>query len=311
MAAEQEESGPSGTIDDPAEQLENKEEAQVSSRHLGFHETLNEQQRAALEELRTIVREGEFAEDLERIDDEETDFLLRFLRATMRHKHTTRVFDVKAAAKRLNSTLRWKRSLGLNKPFAEMEKPSLFDLYLKHRPQFMYVDPSGYVVSVDKLGLLASYLKVDFLNSDQLLHCVAYQAEMNMATLRKSRFREYHVILDVKGLTWGVFSRISLIRMLNRIFADHYPEIIRTIHIVHAGFVWEKLWKLISTFIDSDTRSKVQVFRGIPAEQFRAEWDPLQLPKEYGGDANVLVRVPLDAPKKFHHQAAAFVTSKE
>lgn len=278
------------------------------ARKSGYLTSLSVQQAAALVELEARVQASEFRADVyEVLEDEPRRFLLRFLRATMKSKSSKRIFVVQAAYKRLCDTLQWRRDRGFNVPFNEIARPEKYDdPYLLVRPGHFWVDhTSGTLLSIDKFGFLGNYLRASSLEPGEWVSCIGFQAETNMALLRQTELREYDVIVDMRGLGRGIFGRIAIVKLLNSVFSTHYPEMIRTIRVVNAGFWFERLWTLIvnSRMLDADFASKVSVSKRVPKEQFAKEFDEALLPVEYGGRNAVAVPLTRDAPAKFHEES--------
>lgn len=326
---------------DPEDDGKAEEEAKASDLPSGYLATLTAQQAAVLVRLKALLAESEYADDVASHADEDR-WLLRFLRATMAKKSTTRIFQLEAAIARLRETLAWRKQMGLNQPFESVAVPDEYELFQAVRPQHMWVDrKAGTLVMIDQLGLVGSYVKASHLTSQQWEECLAYNAESVAHSLR-TEFREeiqgIHAIIDEHGLGFGILKRIGMIKQINHVASTHFPETVGTlvawnlgvgtrdsivflncppdpwmvnfptlarISIIRTGYVFPRLFATFKSFLDADTVSKIHVHKSIPAAEFARIYDVDQLPMTYGGNSEVHVPAPLDAPSKYHAEAAA------
>jgi len=68
--------------------------------------------------------------------------------------------------------------------------------------------------------------------------------------------------------------------------------------LANAPGIFSSIWAMVKGFLDPVTRSKVQVFSSGKTDKerlgkaLRAMIDPSKLPKEYGGDSEIMVGIP-------------------
>mmetsp|Transcript_2639 Transcript_2639/g.3344 ORF Transcript_2639/g.3344 Transcript_2639/m.3344 type:complete len:131 (-) Transcript_2639:205-597(-) len=110
----------------------------------------------------------------------------------------------------------------------------------------------------------------------------------------------YISIADMKGLGLGMMNptRVGILKMLAGIAAENYPETVDKIIIVNAPWVFSRLYEFAKGFLDADTVSKFTISNKPLTELFPDVFDLDLLPKEYGGNNDIVVPHPLDARRK-------------
>lgn len=102
------------------------------------------------------------------------------------------------------------------------------------------------------------------------------------------------LIFDMEGLAAGNFNKrvLNVTKKLFAIDSNNYPECNGGIWIVNANWVFNTIWKVVSPFLDSFTRSKIQVMgSGSSAKQKLLDaFGPDLLPDFLGGRSNFQVR---------------------
>jgi len=83
-----------------------------------------------------------------------------------------------------------------------------------------------------------------------------------------------------------------------------HPQLVDCIILCNAPALFTAMWNAIRSWLDPVTASKVQIYGASKAEKakwqaaLRAMVDPADLPKEYGGDSDKVVAIPLHAAKR-------------
>lgn len=96
------------------------------------------------------------------------------------------------------------------------------------------------------------------------------------------------VLFDLSGLAIRNLDAGAL-RASFRLLAEHYPERLAGCFMLEAPAIFSGLWKMVSPFIDVDTRKKIRFLSGPSALQELTEaLGEASLPPEYGGTAQAV-----------------------
>ena len=122
--------------------------------------------------------------------------------------------------------------------------------------------------------------------------------ESYMDALAAAKAREWSVVIDAAGWHLGLFDSygFKFLKQTATTDSSHYPELLSTMLIVNAPPVLAVAWRVIRTWVDEDTRQKIDI---LSSETSRARLhkmaDPAQLPAQYGGTAKPLQGWPPEA----------------
>jgi hypothetical protein len=122
--------------------------------------------------------------------------------------------------------------------------------------------------------------------------------ESYMDALAAAKAREWSVVIDAAGWHLGLFDSygFKFLKQTATTDSSHYPELLSTMLIVNAPPVLAVAWRVIRTWVDEDTREKIDI---LSSETSRARLhkmaDPAQLPAQYGGTAKPLPGWPPEA----------------
>jgi len=287
-----------------------KKQASSAARRTGFETTLTEQQAAALAEVKARMAKTELQPDLDQNPDGDR-FTLRFLRATMSHKSSDRVFNVDKAVDRLTRTLRWRRKYKADHWRRVLETggpmPEGYDRYMMDvRPGLELVDPAtGRPVRFERFGLLSQYLNTHHFTEDEWITFFVIDLEKNMNKMRaESAARGVEVstmvsIIDEAGAGLGVLSRMGLFKVMNQAASEYYPEFISNVFILRAPWVFSASFNTIKGFLDPDMASKIVVTNGLGTEALGGVLAQELIPAELGGESKAEMPVPIDARHVF------------
>ncbi|KAK4436709.1 Sec14 cytosolic factor [Sesamum alatum] len=99
---------------------------------------------------------------------------------------------------------------------------------------------------------------------------------------------KFTIIGDIQGYGYcnsdvrGVLAAISILQ-------EYYPERLGKVYVIHVPYIFMTLWKIVSPFIDKNTRKKI-VF--VENKRLRAtlleDIDESQLPEVYGGKLQLI-----------------------
>mmetsp|Transcript_7449 Transcript_7449/g.6371 ORF Transcript_7449/g.6371 Transcript_7449/m.6371 type:complete len:133 (-) Transcript_7449:7-405(-) len=75
----------------------------------------------------------------------------------------------------------------------------------------------------------------------------------------------------------------NMIQRLARVTNDNYPEVLGSMFVVNAPFIFTAIWKIVSPMVDPVTRSKITVLGSSYQPTLHSVVDPSQLPDFLGG----------------------------
>ncbi|KAF4681341.1 cytosolic factor, phosphatidylinositol/phosphatidylcholine transfer protein [Perkinsus olseni] len=92
-------------------------------------------------------------------------------------------------------------------------------------------------------------------------------------------------IIDLKGLGLKQFTPQvkNMMQKLAKVANDNYPEVLGTMFVVNAPFIFTAIWKVVSPMVDPITRSKIVVLGSNYKPTLHNVVDPSQLPDFLGG----------------------------
>lgn len=239
------------------------------SHRTGYAGNLTEQQQAVFDELMASIEKCEYFADLNKLPHPDW-FVLRFLRATMKEKIGQRIFLAAPAEKRFLATMQWRRKMNTEKIRENLRFGTCPPEYVQFAndivPKLVWQDTkTGRPCALQKLGLVAQYLKTDCFTMEQWEMCFTYDLERLLMLLDDhSAARGIEIgttvsIFDLQGLGLGSLTRIKLLRVLDDITSSHYPEISGPIFVMQAPWTFAKIFALVQPILDADTQSKIVV----------------------------------------------------
>jgi hypothetical protein len=111
------------------------------------------------------------------------------------------------------------------------------------------------------------------------------------------------IIYDLKGLGMNFRKILAFTKLMNEVGGPFYPEMVDVVVLVNAPSIFNALWGAMKAFLDPVTTSKVMVFGQSKHDiekthrVLRTLLDPKILPKEYGGDSDLVVAYPAGSPQ--------------
>ncbi|CAK4088470.1 unnamed protein product [Aphanomyces euteiches] len=191
--------------------------------------------------------------------------LARAFRLEKKHRMEKTLAQVK-------KIVEWRQQHGADRILHEpLDKAELFQACW---PSKIYgKDDHGHIISMERLvdinvERLQANFTVDEILRHRLKHLERIQAIHADETQRSGRLVYKHIyIFDLAGLTWkhvtpSVMSYLKPIFDLGQIY---YPESLFRMYLVNAPFVFWGSWKIISSFIDPETKEKIQIFKSAAA----------------------------------------------
>mmetsp|Transcript_10541 Transcript_10541/g.12100 ORF Transcript_10541/g.12100 Transcript_10541/m.12100 type:complete len:289 (-) Transcript_10541:516-1382(-) len=271
----------------------------------GYLNSMNEQQKEAFEKFKSELMSSEYASILEKNADLDA-FLLAYLRGTMKSKKKDRVFDVAEAKKKMIPSLEIRKKYSIDEMRINGKEPERFEEFYKLWPSFTYKDEKAKtIVSIERFGYLGNYINSKALPLEVWEECTLWVLQLNNVMrkeLRESTGAEAPgsiQIIDLKGLGLGLLNRLSFVKLLTGVFQDHGPESVMEIHVINGPWVLPRLYNAVKPFLDPDTQNKIKIHKKVPYEMFRDRLDPAMLPKEWGGDRDIVPIYPGHTPEKY------------
>lgn len=248
--------------------------------------------------MKARIKASDFGEKAEKHPDGD-EFLLRCLRATMKHKNSTREFQVEQAFERTRNVLDFKYKYNV------FQKPDHFEEFRKVYPRFAYKDTSlKKVLLFTRMGEFVTHAHFNHFSELQWQQSIGFEMESveqgmrELANEAQVENRGYYAISDCKGLGLGALSQKKATIFLANVSGENYPEMIEKVYLINVPWIFEKIYGMVKPLLDPHTVSKFHMFSGIPPE-FKTHFNQEQLPKEFGGKSEKSVPYPLDCGKKY------------
>ncbi|KAJ6832322.1 phosphatidylinositol/phosphatidylcholine transfer protein SFH13-like [Iris pallida] len=246
----------------------------------------------AIEDVRDADEERKVYEFRQRLAERELlprkhddyHMLLRFLRA--------RQFDSEKACQMWEAMLRWRREFGTDTILEDFEFEELEEVLHFYPHGYHGVDKEGRPVYIERLGkaepsklmhitTLERYMKYHVQEFERAFH----EKFPACSIAAKRRIDSTTTILDVQGVGFKNLSATArdLLRNMNKIDGDYYPETLHQMFIVNAGNGFKLLWNTVKGLLDPKTTAKIHVLGNKYQTRLLEAIDASQLPDFLGG----------------------------
>jgi CRAL/TRIO domain len=159
-----------------------------------------------------------------------------------------------------------------------------------------------------RIGLFGQYVStvdVNFYTEREWIRWFAYDLMIVLHILRqesKKHGREicaHYSVPDVSNVSLvGVMQRMKFIQNLSQVAAENFPELMAANYFVRAPWVFSKIFSFARPFLDKDTVSKFVMTTDVPLALFEQVVPRSLIPKEYGGDSDAVIGVPMFAKQQ-------------
>ncbi|KAL6633645.1 hypothetical protein ACP70R_026316 [Stipagrostis hirtigluma subsp. patula] len=206
-----------------------------------------------------------------------------------------RKFDVEKAAQMWGDMLLWRKEFGTDTILEDFEYHELEEVLQYYPHGYHGVDKDGRPVYIELLGKVEPTKLVQITTVERYIryHVQEFERAFREKFPACSVSAKRHIdttttILDVHGVGWKNFSKIArdLVRCMQKIDGDYYPETLHQMFIVNAGPGFKLIWSTVKGLLDPKTSSKIHVLGTKYQSRLLEAIDASQLPEFLGGSCS-------------------------
>jgi len=198
--------------------------------------------------------------------------------------------DVEKARERWEKTNEWRVKQHVDNILEEPQER--FDMIKQsYSHAFHGTSKEGDLVYYDKPGTIdwkgIENQKIEL--EDMIRHIVFIQ-EFIWNVLKNNETAKIVSVIDISGMSMSLHGPgMELLKAVLAIMEAHYPERAMHIFIINVPFGFSTMWKVVSRFIDPETRKKIHIEHGNGVISALAKViDDSERPAEYGGSGGSL-----------------------
>jgi len=241
-------------------------------------DTLNAQEKEAL--TQAIARLG--------ADAQEDTHVLQFLKAAG--------FNVDDCVARYKVYLAWRKEKKVDqilqnppasRTLMEMVVPSrIFGFDKGGIP--MYYEKTGRIMANE---LLCNVSEEDFLEFHTWMGETLRELCRSQSRKLGKKISTFNLVLDMDGLSLAHRNALSFLRVSTTFDEMYYPEFVERLFVINVPWIGASLWEMVKLFLAESLKKKVIMLGPNWKEELLQYVDADQLPKEYGGTADVAIRL--------------------
>ena len=191
-------------------------------------------------------------------------------------------FIEKEYKERFNTYLKWYKKSKIKNikltDFPKMDNLKVVTFVKKTR--------EGYALIVLKICRL---IKIDI----PIENIVLYVGKCIFEAINKTdpKVDKYIMMIDLKDYTKENID-IDTIKALAPVLGNYFPDVLKNMFIINAGFFARMIYKGIALFLHPVTKEKIQVLGSNKKDNFKilsTVMDADEIPKEYGGELNFII----------------------
>eukprot|EP00746_Dinoflagellata_sp_MGD_P102294 gnl/MRDRNA2_/MRDRNA2_41810_c0_seq1.p1 gnl/MRDRNA2_/MRDRNA2_41810_c0~~gnl/MRDRNA2_/MRDRNA2_41810_c0_seq1.p1 ORF type:complete len:426 (-),score=71.81 gnl/MRDRNA2_/MRDRNA2_41810_c0_seq1:341-1618(-) len=206
-------------------------------------------------------------------------------------------WNMDQATKRLRATIKHRKAFGADYLLTNPPDAALLEHYSRARVCLSVGhDKEGKLLIYDRLGALFESGCVEAFSPEEwwLLYSMQFERWLQEMSWLSTKFKRpvwrYTIISDAAGTNMSVLNHMQLLKYINDLSSDHYPEFINRVVVINAPSIFVIIWRVICTIMDPQTTEKFELYSDVPVARLLELIDRKHLPLHLGGDNRIPIR---------------------